>query len=192
MPKNNKIFNDISKVASSTMATMVNIKNDLATYISHQIKSALKSMDFVSKNDFQALKKSVENMNTDIKTIKTPVNYSTDHNTHLNPVESNRSHPNKATSESHTNSSPIIKKNPIKKALNSNQIANALNLKKVKSVKQNFKKDSDNDKAKVSKKASTTKAVKKTLPVKKVSAIKKSMVKKSAGISKVVTKAKNS
>ncbi len=72
MTKNNKILHDISKVASSTVATMVNIKNDLATYISHQIKAALKGMDVVSKTDFQALKKSVETINHDVKSLHHP------------------------------------------------------------------------------------------------------------------------
>lgn len=66
MTKNNKILHDLSKVASSTVATMVNIKNDLATYIKHQVKVALKNMDFVSKQDFQALKKSVEAINNEL------------------------------------------------------------------------------------------------------------------------------
>lgn len=66
MTKNNKILHDISKVASSTVATMVNIKNDLASYIKHQVKITLKSMDFVSKSDFQALKKSVEAINSEL------------------------------------------------------------------------------------------------------------------------------
>lgn len=71
MTKNNKILHDLSKVASSTVATMVNIKNDLATYIKHQVKVALKNMDFVSKNDFQALKKSVEAINNELHPNKT-------------------------------------------------------------------------------------------------------------------------
>ncbi len=74
MPKNNKIFDDISKMASSTVATMLNVKNDLATYITHQIKAAIKNMDFVSKSDFQALKKSVEAMGKELNKYKPNVN----------------------------------------------------------------------------------------------------------------------
>jgi BMFP domain-containing protein YqiC len=70
MAKNNKLLNDISKVASSTVATMVNIKNDLATYIKQQVKSVLKGMDLVSKQDFQALRKSVDTINNDVKSLK--------------------------------------------------------------------------------------------------------------------------
>ena len=72
MTKSNKILHDISKVASSTVATMVNIKNDLASYIKHQVKITLKSMDFVSKSDFQALKKSVEAINSELHPHKAP------------------------------------------------------------------------------------------------------------------------
>ncbi|MDF3048113.1 MAG: hypothetical protein K0R73_1231 [Candidatus Midichloriaceae bacterium] len=70
MKKDNNFLDDLSKVASSAVSTMMTIKQDLATYIKQQIKLALKSMDFVSKNDFRALKKSVEALHAEVAELK--------------------------------------------------------------------------------------------------------------------------
>jgi BMFP domain-containing protein YqiC len=70
MKKDNHFLDDLSKMASSAVSTMMTIKQDLATYIKQQIKLGLKNMDFVSKNDFKALKKSVEILQAEIAQLK--------------------------------------------------------------------------------------------------------------------------
>ncbi len=57
MTNDKKFLDDFSKVASSTFASMVNMKNEFAQIIREQIKSTLKGMDFVTRNEFNALKR---------------------------------------------------------------------------------------------------------------------------------------
>lgn len=59
MTKDKKIFDDISKLANSTFATMVNMKNEVSNMVRDHVKSTLKSMDFVTRSEFNALKKQV-------------------------------------------------------------------------------------------------------------------------------------
>lgn len=70
MSKDNKILNDLCQVASSTVASVINIKNDLSTYATGQVKTMLKDMDFVSKKDFAALKKMVEKLHAEVQLLK--------------------------------------------------------------------------------------------------------------------------
>jgi len=59
MPKKNKFFNDISRMASSTVSTMLNVKDEISDYVNTQIKNAFKKMDFATKADIQALSKRI-------------------------------------------------------------------------------------------------------------------------------------
>lgn len=70
MPKNKSIFEDINKLASSTFTTMVNLKNEVSQMVKDQMKTSIKSMDFVSKSDFDALKKVVNNMDKELKKVQ--------------------------------------------------------------------------------------------------------------------------
>lgn len=70
MPKNKSIFDDISKMASSTFSTMVNLKNEISDMVRDQIKASLKGMDFVSKSDYEALKKVVNNLDKELKKLQ--------------------------------------------------------------------------------------------------------------------------
>jgi len=62
MANDKKFFDDFSKLATSTFSSMVNMKNELSNIVKEQIKSALKSMDFVTRNEFNALKKMTSDM----------------------------------------------------------------------------------------------------------------------------------
>ncbi len=66
------IFKDLSRFASSTFEAMSNMKNDIAHMINEQIKTSLKKMDFVTKAEFNALKKSVEELRKSAGTNKKP------------------------------------------------------------------------------------------------------------------------
>jgi BMFP domain-containing protein YqiC len=72
MSKNKNFLDDLNKLASSTFSTMVNIKNEISESVKEQIKSSLKGMDFVSKNDFEALKKTVAHLQDEVKKLKGP------------------------------------------------------------------------------------------------------------------------
>jgi len=70
MPKDNNILGDLSKMASSVFATLVNIKNEVMSYTSHKMKCTLKDLDCASKNELNALKKTVHHLKDDIASIK--------------------------------------------------------------------------------------------------------------------------
>lgn len=70
MPKkNNTILNDLSKMASSTVATMVNIKNDLSTYVHNQVKTSIKAMDFATRAEVATLKKTIEALQIEVSKL---------------------------------------------------------------------------------------------------------------------------
>ena len=57
MTNDKKFLDDVSKIATSTFASMVNMKNEFSSIVKEQIKSTLKGMDFVTRNEFNALKR---------------------------------------------------------------------------------------------------------------------------------------
>lgn len=59
MEHENKLINGICKLAGSALNTAVNAKNDLSELIKHQVESFIRSMNFVTKEEFEALKKTV-------------------------------------------------------------------------------------------------------------------------------------
>ena len=67
--KNNTILNDLSKMASSTVATMVNIKNDLSTYVHNQVKTSIKAMDFATRAEVATLKKTIEALQKEVSKL---------------------------------------------------------------------------------------------------------------------------
>ncbi len=70
MPKKNTtILNDLSKMASSTVATMVNIKNDLSTYVHNQVKTSIKAMDFATRAEVATLKKTIEALQKEVSKL---------------------------------------------------------------------------------------------------------------------------
>lgn len=77
MNKSNKLLKDISAMASSTFSTMVNMKDEISRMIKEQIKSSLKKMDFVTKAEFNALKKIVLEMQESKKSPKSDENTKT-------------------------------------------------------------------------------------------------------------------
>lgn len=60
--KRNKILKDLSHAASSTISNITHMTADASRAMKEYIKSTIKSMDFVTKAEFTALKKSVETL----------------------------------------------------------------------------------------------------------------------------------
>jgi BMFP domain-containing protein YqiC len=56
------LFKEMSSFASSTVEVLKNMKNDVSEMINEQIKSSLKKMDFVTKAEFNVLKKNIEEL----------------------------------------------------------------------------------------------------------------------------------
>lgn len=69
MSKNNKILEDVSKLASSALATAVNVKNDLSHYIKNQVEVLVKKMNFVTRKEFNTIKKVVIQNQLDIEKL---------------------------------------------------------------------------------------------------------------------------
>lgn len=67
MTNDKKILDDISKLASSTFSTMVNMKNEISNIVRDHVKSTLKGMDFVTRSEFNALKKQVQHASVESK-----------------------------------------------------------------------------------------------------------------------------
>ena len=70
MAKDNKFLDDFSKLAGSTFASMVNMKNEFSKLVKEQVKASLKSMDFVSRNEFNALKQMTSQMRKELDALK--------------------------------------------------------------------------------------------------------------------------
>lgn len=66
---NNKFLDDVSKVASSTLATLVSIKNELSQMVKTQFKSKGKKFDLHTKADFSNLKDSVSHLYDEVQNI---------------------------------------------------------------------------------------------------------------------------
>ena len=57
MKQNNRIIDDIARLASSTFTGAVNVKNELSEYITQQIEKLMKKMNFVTREEFDVIKK---------------------------------------------------------------------------------------------------------------------------------------
>ncbi|WPX96307.1 accessory factor UbiK family protein [Candidatus Bandiella euplotis] len=69
MKKDNKIMDDIAKLAGSTFAGAVNAKNELLEYITKQVETLLKKMKFVTREEFEVVKKLAEDANMRLKNL---------------------------------------------------------------------------------------------------------------------------
>ena len=50
-------MDDLAKLAGSAFAGAVNVKNDLSEYIKNQVESCFKKMNFVTREEFEVVKK---------------------------------------------------------------------------------------------------------------------------------------
>ncbi len=66
MENENKLINSICKLAGSALNTAVNAKNDLSELIKQQIENFVRGMNFVSKEEFDSLKKTVLDLQEEI------------------------------------------------------------------------------------------------------------------------------
>lgn len=56
MQKDNKIFEDIAKVASGAAGTIMDMKRDMEDMVSHQLEKLLQKMNLATKEEFETLK----------------------------------------------------------------------------------------------------------------------------------------
>ena len=70
MVQNNKFFNDVKKVANSTLSTMATMKTEIAKIVKEQMKSVLKNMDVITRNEFDAVKKTALDTRKELNDLK--------------------------------------------------------------------------------------------------------------------------
>ncbi len=70
MKKNNKILDDLAKLAGSTFTGAVNVKNEIAEYITQQIEKLIKKMNFVTREEFDVVKKLAQDNRLMLEKIK--------------------------------------------------------------------------------------------------------------------------
>ncbi len=62
MPKDNKLFQDIARLASSAVATAAGAKHEFMEFSRQQLETLLKEMQFVTREEFEVVKKiAIEN-----------------------------------------------------------------------------------------------------------------------------------
>jgi|GEM_PF-1006575 len=57
MKQNKRILQDISKIASSAFSSAAGVKRDITSYIHSQMEEFLRGMNFVRREEFEALHK---------------------------------------------------------------------------------------------------------------------------------------
>lgn len=70
MEKDNKIMDDLAKLAGSAFAGAVNMKNDLSEYIKNQVESCLKKMNFITREEFEVVEKMAMDNSIALKKIQ--------------------------------------------------------------------------------------------------------------------------
>ena len=70
---NNKILQDLSRLANSALSTALQAKNDMAKTIRHHVETFIKKMNFITKREHDVVKKMVTQQSLDIKTLQQKV-----------------------------------------------------------------------------------------------------------------------
>lgn len=70
MKKDNKFFDDLTKVADSTVATMINMKRDFSQFIKEQMQLGIQKMDLVTRAEFEVLRKVTLDTRKELEQIK--------------------------------------------------------------------------------------------------------------------------
>ena len=62
MANRNKIFSDLSKFAVDAMSTFAGLKEEIETIVSLRVNKVIKKMNLVKKDEFEALKSTVQKL----------------------------------------------------------------------------------------------------------------------------------
>lgn len=69
MKKDNNFFSDFTKLTESVLNTAINAKREIAQIILEQMSKLLKNHDFVSREEFEVLKKIALTTKHDLETL---------------------------------------------------------------------------------------------------------------------------
>ena len=70
MNNDNKFFEDMSKMARSMFSNAMNAKNEFSHFIQEHIKMSIKQMDFITRDDYEALKFQVDKLQKEVSSLK--------------------------------------------------------------------------------------------------------------------------
>ncbi len=70
MQSQNRIFEDLSKVATSAMGTMAGVGREVETMIRGRIKDAVGGLDMVGRDEFEAVKAMAATARADAEALK--------------------------------------------------------------------------------------------------------------------------
>jgi BMFP domain-containing protein YqiC len=70
MVNKSKILSDLSKIAVDAMGTFSGMRKELETIVSLRVNKIIKKMNLVKRDEFEVLKKLVQNLIAENKTMK--------------------------------------------------------------------------------------------------------------------------
>ncbi|AIF80881.1 hypothetical protein I862_01590 [endosymbiont of Acanthamoeba sp. UWC8] len=74
MKKDNKFFEDFSKLASSAFASAATMRRELSDYVRQYVESFVKKMDFVTKDELEVVKKIALQTDKELQQLKKHMN----------------------------------------------------------------------------------------------------------------------
>ena len=69
MANRNKIFSDLSKFAVDAMSAFAGLKEEIETIVSLRVNKVIKKMNLVKKDEFEALKSTVQKLLIEIEKL---------------------------------------------------------------------------------------------------------------------------
>ena len=73
MQSENKIFEDISKVATAAMGTMAGVGREVETMVRARVRELVGGMDIVDREEFEAVKAMAANARAEVETLKAEI-----------------------------------------------------------------------------------------------------------------------
>ena len=70
MQSQNRIFEDMSKIATSAMGTMAGVGREVETMIRARVKELVGGMDMVERDEFEAVKAMAATARAEVETLK--------------------------------------------------------------------------------------------------------------------------
>ncbi len=73
MQSENKIFEDISKVATAAMGTMAGVGREVETMVRARVRELVGGMDMVEREEFEAVKAMAANARAEVDALKAEI-----------------------------------------------------------------------------------------------------------------------
>jgi BMFP domain-containing protein YqiC len=73
MQSQNRIFEDMSKIATSAMGTMAGVGREVETLIRGRVRDLVGDVDMVGRDEFEAVKAMAANARTEVEALKAEI-----------------------------------------------------------------------------------------------------------------------